>query len=108
MSRAAVAGGAMAGLVGLLSVLLGARGEAAEALDGRGGLTISVPGIPGPYCMYGIEKRLRALPGMARIELRWREEEIRVEAAAGATFTPADLRAAVERAEYPYRYTVEP
>lgn len=73
-----------------------------------GTMTISVPGVPGPYCMYGIEKRLRALPEVAHVELLWREDKIRVVPASGATLRAADLRRALERAQYPDHYTIEP
>lgn len=84
------------------------------AASGRPGQTpgrefvISVPGIPGPYCAYGIEKRLRELPGIGRVELDWNEERIKAMVTAGHTVTSVQIRDAVERSEYPYRYRIEP
>ena len=37
--------------------------EAASAA-GDGEIIVSVPGIPGPYCAYGVEKRLLELGGI--------------------------------------------
>ncbi|MBI4544250.1 MAG: hypothetical protein HY703_03545 [Gemmatimonadetes bacterium] len=73
-----------------------------------GALTISVPGIPGPYCAYGIEKRVLELPSVARVELDWEREEIRVVGQEGRVLTAAALRAAVEASEYPYDYAILP
>lgn len=71
-------------------------------------LTISVPGIPGPYCMYGIEKRLAEMPEIEQIDLRWDAEEIRITVKPGASVTRRQLEDAVERAEYPYTYSISP
>lgn len=71
-------------------------------------LTISVPGIPGPYCMYGIEKRLAEMPEIEQIDLQWDAEEIRITVEPGASVTRQRLEDAIERAEYPYKYSIAP
>ncbi|MBI4264676.1 MAG: hypothetical protein HY657_09890 [Acidobacteria bacterium] len=70
------------------------------------GITISVPGIPGPYCMYGIEKRLAEIPEIERIDLRWDAEEIRITVRPGASLARQQLDGAIDRAEYPYTYSI--
>ncbi|OFW39738.1 MAG: hypothetical protein A3F70_01730 [Acidobacteria bacterium RIFCSPLOWO2_12_FULL_67_14] len=70
------------------------------------GVTIAVPGIPGPYCMYGIEKRLAEMPEIEQIDLRWDAEEIRITVKRGASVTRQQLEDAIERAEYPYKYSI--
>ena len=72
-----------------------------------GEITVSVPGIPGPYCMYGIEKRLSGLPEVADVQLDWAEEEIRIVLKPGASTTEARIEEAIEEAEYPYDYRIE-
>ena len=70
------------------------------------GVTIAVPGIPGPYCMYGIENRLAEMPEIEQIDLRWDAEEIRITVKPGASVTGQQLEDAIERAEYPYTYSI--
>jgi hypothetical protein len=69
-------------------------------------ITISVPGIPGPYCMYGIEKRLGEIPEVDGVRLIWERDAIRVRLKPGATVTREVIQEAIERAEYPYRFSV--
>ncbi|MGI8547626.1 MAG: hypothetical protein ACR2M1_09860 [Gemmatimonadaceae bacterium] len=101
----ALAGSAIAALA------LTKHSERAHAQDRPGNaseIIISVPGVPGPYCVYGIDKRVRDLAGIAQVDLLWPEEKIRVVLAPGSSTTAADVRRAVERSEYPYHYTVTP
>ena len=70
-------------------------------------IAISVPGIPGPYCMYGLEKRLAEMPEVAGVQLLWEEERIRLALRPGASITREAIKQAIERAEYPYDYAVE-
>lgn len=74
----------------------------------RSAITIAVPIIPGPYCMYGLEKRLADLPDVDRIELLWDDDAIRVFAKPGVSLSRAVIDDAIARAEYPYAYSVEP
>jgi hypothetical protein len=69
-------------------------------------ITISVPGIPGPYCMYGIEKRLAEMPEVEGVRLLWEADAIRFRLKPGATMTRRAIEEAIERAEYPYGYSV--
>ena len=67
---------------------------------------ISVPGIPGPYCAYGIEKRLLELPGVKRVALVWKEAQVTATIADDSSLTAAQIEEAVRRADYPYNYKV--
>ena len=67
---------------------------------------VSVPGIPGPYCAYGVEKRLFELDGVQRVDLLWKEEKIRVLIADGKVVTSDQIIMAVEKSDYPYEYTI--
>lgn len=90
------------------STIVLAQREAGTADRERSLITIAVPGIPGPYCMYGLEKRLADLAGVDRIELLWDDDAIRVLAKPGVSLSRAVIDDAVARAEYPYPYSVEP
>lgn len=100
VSRGGVAAFAALG-VGMLQLQANAASQAPHEF------TISVPGIPGPYCMYGIEKRLAEMPEVEGVRLLWQEEAIRVALRAGATVTREEIEEAIERAEYPYQYEVK-
>ncbi len=67
---------------------------------------VSVPGIPGPYCAYGVEKRLFELDGISRVDLLWEKEQIRVSIKDDKTVTSEKILAAFERSEYPYDYEI--
>ena len=69
-------------------------------------IVLSVPGIPGPYCAYGVEKRLLELDGVQRVELLWKEQRIRAVIAEGKIITPEQIRMAVKKADYPYDYEI--
>ncbi len=75
---------------------------AAEEWD----VIVSVPGIPGPYCAYGVEKRLFELDGISRVDLLWEKEQIRVSIKDDKTVTSEQILAAFERSEYPYDYKI--
>ncbi len=69
-------------------------------------IILSVPGIPGPYCAYGVEKRLFELDGVQRVDLLWKEEKIRVLIADGKVVTSDQIIMAVKKSDYPYEYTI--
>ncbi len=88
------------GVIGTLLLVIGPVG--AEA----GEIIVSVPGIPGPYCAYGAEKRLLEMDGVQQVILLWQEEQIRVLIEDGSSVTPADVKKAFQKADYPYKYIV--
>jgi len=69
---------------------------------------IAVPGIPGPYCAYGLEKRLLEQAGVESVELLWEEEKIRVTMTEGKILTKEILDEIAKKADYPYKYFLEP
>lgn len=92
-------------------VAVGGGGGAGQAAASPGAaeeraVVIEVPGIPGPYCAYGIEKRLRNAPEVARIETDWEAEEMRVYPTPQRLLSREIVRRAVEASEYPYEYTI--
>lgn len=85
-----------------------AGAQAAAEVQAGGGFRISIPDVPGPYCVYGVEKRLREIPAVESVRLLWKEDAIRVVPRAGMALRREAIEAAMERAEYPYAYSVEP
>ena len=69
-------------------------------------MIVSVPGIPGPYCTYGMEKRLFELAGVRRVDLLWEKEQIRLSIKDDKTVTSEQILAAFEKSEYPYDYKI--
>lgn len=86
----------------------GGAGQAVTGFDAadEGTIVIELPGIPGPYCAYGIEKRLRQESEVARIATDWDAEEMRVYPVPGQRVSVEAVRRAVEASEYPYDYTL--
>lgn len=83
------------GLLAALTVLVAQGAGGGRAQPSAGDIMIAIPGVPGPYCVYGIEKRLRELPGIERVGLLWEDERIGVVLAAGSRLTEDDVREAV-------------
>jgi hypothetical protein len=83
-------------------VLLGSGQGAVSARE----IVIAVPGIPGPYCAYGAEKRLLELNGVEAVTVSWESELIRIGVNDGARITAEDIKQAMKRADYPYKYEV--
>jgi len=73
---------------------------------GERNVIVSVPGIPGPYCAYGVEKRLFEIDGISRVDLLWEKEQIRVSIKDDKSVTLEQIMAAFERSEYPYDYKI--
>jgi copper chaperone CopZ len=69
-------------------------------------IVLMVPGIPGPYCAYGVEKRLLELAGVEQVQTLWDSEQIRVVTSDTASISAADIKSAVSRADYPYKYEI--
>ena len=85
--------------IGLVLMTCFVAARAAEVI-------ISVPGIPGPYCAYGVEKRLLEIAAVKSVAIRWQEEQIRAELEQGSSVTESEIRRAVENADYPYDYSI--
>jgi mercuric ion binding protein len=91
---------AIAGAVG--AVLFAANATVVMANE----IILEVPGIPGPYCAYGIEKRLLELVGVTEVKTRWDTAQIRILTSDQSRITADDIKRAVSRADYPYRYQI--
>lgn len=73
--------------------------------DGEATVVVELPGVPGPYCAYGIEKELRGHPGVEGMTMDWDAEELRIRTTAEG-LSHEEVERAVEASEYPYDYTI--
>ena len=71
-----------------------------------GEIILDVPGIPGPYCAYGIEKRLIELAGVQEVKTLWPREQIRIVTDGKTRITAEDVKRAIKRADYPYKFEI--
>ncbi len=63
-------------------------------------LIVTVEGIACPFCVYGLEKHLRKLPGVTNVETDLRKGETTVDLAAGSEVTEEQVRKAVRDAGF--------
>lgn len=84
--HAVALGGCLAGLAVVMA--LGSRAHS-EGQPGRE-IVVWIPGVPGPYCVYGIDKRVRELSGVQRVDFLWPQEKIRIVLAPESRVTSAD------------------
>jgi copper chaperone CopZ len=84
------------------TILLAAWAVSSEAAE----IILAVPGIPGPYCAYGLEKRLLELQGVQEVKTLWPREQIRIVTDGQARLTVDDVKRAVKRADYPYKIEI--
>ena len=89
----------------LLFVIIASRSGSSVAEKHE--IILSVPGIPGPYCAYGLEKRLLQLEEVERVQIDWVAEHLVIEVRDGENLPGAEeIDKAIQAADYPYRYTV--
>ncbi len=70
-------------------------------------IVLAVPGIPGPYCAYGVEKRLLEVEGIIEVRTMWTREEILIVTNDEAAITAERIDQAVKQADYPYSYEIK-
>lgn len=73
---------------------------APTALADGVGYRLEVAGLACPFCAYGIEKKLNALEGVARVDTHIKEGVVVVTMTEGATLDKATVRQAVEDAGF--------
>jgi mercuric ion binding protein len=81
-----------------LGLLLAASGALAQAT-----WRFQVDGLACPFCTYGIEKKLTAIEGVARVETDIGSGTVAVTMAEGATLDEATARGAVKAAGFSLR-----
>ncbi|MGH7424933.1 MAG: hypothetical protein ACREJP_02050 [Candidatus Methylomirabilales bacterium] len=70
-------------------------------------IMLRLPGIPGPYCAYGVEKRLLELEEVQQVTISWDNEALMVFMKDGAELSPERIDEVMKKADYPYRYSIE-
>ena len=70
-------------------------------------LILHVPGIPGPYCAYGVEKRLLELEEVRQVSISWDNEALIIFLKEGAELSPGRIDKVIRKADYPYRYSIQ-
>ena len=79
----------------LLFVSISSRSEA-EILAAE----LEVFGLTCPFCGFGIEKKLRAVPGVAEVTIFLDEGRIQLAFSPGSDAVPSDIEGAVEKAGF--------
>ncbi len=64
---------------------------------------IEVDGIPCPFCLYGIEKKLRELDGVTEIQSDLKEGQFFIKVADGVTLSEDSVREAIKSAGFTLR-----
>lgn len=78
-----------------------------HSLPASNPVILHLPGIPGPYCVYGVEKRLLELEEVRQVAISWDKEALIVFLKEGAELSPGRIDQVMQKADYPYRYSVE-
>lgn len=73
---------------------------ATMGIAGEVGYRLEVAGLACPFCVYGIEKKLKALEDVERVDTHIKESVVIVTMANGATLDEATARKAVEDAGF--------
>lgn len=99
MKHGSTRGGRLASAAGLaLGLLFAAAGVRAEAV-----YRLSVDGLACPFCAYGVERKLAAVAGVARVETGIASGTVTVTMAEDARLDEASARQAVKEAGFRLR-----
>lgn len=85
---------------GLALALVLTLAAGAPAFAAEGDYHIRVDGLSCPFCAYGIEKKLKQLPGVTGIEMDMEQGIVTVRMTSGAQVDEAALRRAVADAGF--------
>jgi mercuric ion binding protein len=77
-----------------------AMGLASVAIAAQPRYQIEVAGLACPFCAYGIEKKLRAIPGVERVETNIKEGTVVVVMKEGTTLDRTRVERAVREAGF--------
>jgi mercuric ion binding protein len=102
LARRLPARAAALSLAATLVVLL-AGTSPSLATDGKGPAreaVVQVKGLACPFCVYGLEKRLRKLPGVERVHVELGKGEADIAFAPGSAVADAEIQKAVRDAGF--------
>ena len=63
-------------------------------------ITVHVKGLSCPFCVLGIEKRLKAISSVGKVNSDWGKGELYVKVKSGKSVTDDELRDAIKRAGF--------
>lgn len=86
--------------VSLAALVFAAPGGTAWAAETTRRAVITVQGMACPFCAYGLEKRLRAVPGVAAVQVDLAASKATVEITPGAEVSEEALQRAVREAGF--------
>lgn len=69
--------------------------------------TLRVDGLACPYCFYGIEKRLKRIPGVEAVRVDLKQGTVRAEVATGVRLTEPQMRRLFREAGFTFRGMTE-
>jgi len=73
---------------------------AAPALAAGAALHVQVDGLACPFCAYGLEKKLKPLPGVEGVRIDYKEGWVELTVEEGADLDESAIRAAVRAAGF--------
>ncbi len=62
-----------------------------------------VDGLACPYCAYGVEKKLKKIPGLSNIKVDLKKGVVTVDASEGTTLSQAQMKKLFKDAGFTYR-----
>ena len=80
--------------------LLGKAAAKEDAEPPKNAIVIEVKGLSCPFCVLGIEKRLKAIEAVKEVASNWSKGEVYVLVKDGQSVSDAELRDAVKRAGF--------
>lgn len=89
---------ALAMAAALVSGVVVARGDTPTGSPRRA--VVTVKGLACPFCVYGLEKHLRKLPGATAVQVNLGKGETTIELAADSKVTEEDIRKAIRNAGF--------
>ena len=90
-------------VLGLIALVLIPLSTAASSNP----ILLRLPGVPGPYCAYGVEKRLLELEEVRQVSIAWDKEALIIFLKEGAELSAGRIEKVIQKADYPYRYAIE-
>ena len=90
-------------VLGLIALVLIPLSTAASSNP----ILLRLPGVPGPYCAYGVEKRLLEQAEVKKVTISWEKESLIVSVKPGMELSSKHIEEVMKKADYPYRYSIE-
>lgn len=93
----------MTNMPGTIGFMLSLIIAATAALAGQSAYKLRVDGLACPFCAYGVEKRLKAVKGVEKVDVDLKTSNVIVTVVEGAVFDEATAKKAVTDAGFTLR-----